>query len=287
MTPAQQKCEALSQILKGDRIAIAPSAYDALSAMLVERAGFPMVHISGSGTHRSYGFGDVGLLTLTEQVARAAIIADSVGIPVLADADTGFGNAINVARTVREFERAGVAGIHIEDQVTPKRGFQEATEGGFIPLSEFVGKIGAAVDSRTDPNFVIIARMDARGETYEQMVERGLAAAQAGADALWMGVGRENLKRFALDMPKPMVGIVGRQQSFQEYEEMGDRIAHVPGILAQAACWAMDATLRALKEHGSEAELFASLTGMEEIGKWFRAIGTASVKDIQARHMGG
>lgn len=285
MTTVQQRCEALSQILKGDRLAIAPSAYDALSAMLVERAGFPMVHISGSSSHRSYGFGDVGILTLTEQASRAAIIADSVGVPVLADADTGFGNAINVSRAVREFERAGVAGIHIEDQVTPKRGFQEATE--FIPLSEFVGKIAAAADARTDRNFVIIARMDARGEPYERMVERACATAEAGADALWVGVAREDQKRIRQDVPKPLVGIVGRQQSFQAYEEMGFRIAHVPGILGQAACWAMDATLRALKEKGSEAELFESLPGMDEIGKWFRAIGTESVKEIQARYMGG
>jgi 2-methylisocitrate lyase-like PEP mutase family enzyme len=254
--------------------------------MLVERAGFSVVHISGSSSHRSAGFGDVGLLTLTEQAARATMIADSVSIPVIADADTGFGNAISVVRTVREFERAGVAGIHIEDQFTPKRGFGEASEGGFIPLPEFVGKIGAAVDTRIDPNFIIIARMDARGEPYERSMERAHAVTEAGADALWMGVGRENQERFAREVGMPMVGIVGRQQSFETYEKMGYRVAHVPGVLAQAACWGIDAALHALKDKGSEAELFASLPGMDDIGKWFRAIGTDSVKDIQTRYMG-
>jgi 2,3-dimethylmalate lyase len=286
MTTVKQRNEALSQILKGGHLAIAPSAYDALSAMLIERAGFPAVHISGSGTHRSHGFGDVGLLTLTEQVTRATNIADSVGIPVIADAETGHGNAVNVVRAVREFERAGVSGIHIEDQETPKRPTHEGAQAGFIPLSEFVGKIAAAADTRSDPNFTIIARMDARGEPYERMVERGRAAAEAGADALWIGVGREDITRIAKDVPKPMVGIPRRpEMTFQKYEEAGFRVALVPGALAQAACWAMAGALRALKEKGSEAEFFASLDGMDEVGGWFRSIGSASVKDIEGRYM--
>ena len=288
MTTAQQRCETLSQILKGGRVAIAPSAYDALSAMLIERAGFPVVHISGSGAHRSYGFGDVGLLTLTEQVARATNIADSVSIPVIADAETGHGNAVNVVRAFREFERAGVAGIHIEDQETPKRPTQDGAQAGFISVAEFVGKIAAAAETRIDPNFTIIARMDARGEPYEQMVERGRAVAEAGADALWIGVAREDITRIAGDVGKPMDGIPRRpHMTFQMYEDIGYRIALVPGALAQAACWAMDGTLRALKEQGTETDFFATLPGMDDVGAWFRAIGTASVNDIEGRYMGG
>lgn len=288
MESPQQKREALAKILKGGGCETAPSAYDALSAKLIARAGFSVLHISGSGVHRSYGFGDVGLLSLTEQVARATVIADAVGIPVIADAETGHGNAVNVVRTVREFERAGVAAIHLEDQQTPKRPTHEGAEAGFISTAEFVGKIKAAVDTRIDPRFGVIARMDARGEPYERMLERGLAAAEAGADALWIGVAQEDLGRIAGDVPKPMVGIPRRPQvTFAMYGEMGFKVAIVPGALAQAASWAMNATLQALREHGGEAEFFASLPGMDDIRSWFAGIGADSVKEIEGKYMGG
>lgn len=128
--------------------------------------------------------------------------------------------------------------------------------------------------------------MDRRGEPYERMVERGRAAAEAGADALWIGVGPEDLARIAGDVPKPMVGIPRRPQvTFSMYGEMGFKVGIVPGALGQAASWAMSATLQALKEKGSEQELFASLPGMDDVRSWFGAIGSASVKEIEGKYM--
>jgi 2-methylisocitrate lyase-like PEP mutase family enzyme len=126
---ANEKRQALSALLKEPVCHIAPSCNDGIQARLVEWLGFPLVHISGSGQHRALGFADAGLLTLTEMVNRAREIADAVDIPIVSDAETGYGNAVNVARAMREFERAGVAAIHIEDQMTPKRAGHEGFEG--------------------------------------------------------------------------------------------------------------------------------------------------------------
>jgi 2-methylisocitrate lyase-like PEP mutase family enzyme len=287
MATVQEKRKAFRDILTSSGGETAPSAYDAMSAMLIERAGFKAVHISGSGVHRSSAMGDVGLLSLTEQVARATIIADAVNVPVIGDAETGHGNVVNLVRAVREFERSGVAAIHIEDQETPKRPTYEGLEGGFISTAEFVGKIKAAVDTRTDPNFVIIARMDARPQTYEQAIERAVKAAEAGADALWVGVsGDDELRQVVKDVPKPMVGIPRRPRvTSYQYIEMGYKVAIVPSTLAQAACWAMSGVLQELKEKGQEADYFASLKGADEMRAWFNAIGVESTKELEGKYM--
>ncbi|HZT08032.1 MAG TPA: isocitrate lyase/PEP mutase family protein, partial [Chloroflexota bacterium] len=168
MTTAKEKRQALRRMLNEPGGHVAPGTHDVISALLVERFGFDLVHISGAGSHRAAGFPDMGLLTLTEQVARATLIADAVTLPVIADCETGHGNVVNTVRAVREFERSGVSGIHIEDQMTPK----DPGEGAaFISAQEFAGKIKAAVDTRVDPDFVIIARMDARNEPYEKRLE--------------------------------------------------------------------------------------------------------------------
>ena len=140
---------------------IVPGAYDPLMARLVEQAGFEAVYITGGGISRSQGYPDMGLLTLTENVQVLCRIVDAVGIPVIADIDTGYGNAINVIRSVREYERAGVAAFHIEDQVAPKKcGHYEGK--AVVSVGEMVGKIKAAVDTRRDPDLLVIARSDAR-----------------------------------------------------------------------------------------------------------------------------
>ena len=138
-----------------------PGAYDTLTARLVEAAGFAAVYLTGGGYSRASGYPDLGLLTLTENTQFIGRTVEAVGIPVIADADTGYGNAINVIRTVREYEKSGVAAFHIEDQVSPKKcGHYEGKE--VISLGEMVGKIRAAVDTRQEPDLVIIARSDAR-----------------------------------------------------------------------------------------------------------------------------
>src|SRR3984893_6142315 len=157
MTPRQK----LRQLIARSGYTMVPGAYDTLTARLVEAAGFEAVYLTGGGYSRASGYPDLGLLTVVENVHFIGLTVEAVGIPVIADADTGYGNAINVIRTVREYEKSGVAGFHMEDQVAPKKcGHYEGKE--IIPKAEMVGKIKAAVDTRRDPDMVIIARSDAR-----------------------------------------------------------------------------------------------------------------------------
>jgi 2-methylisocitrate lyase-like PEP mutase family enzyme len=166
---------------------VAPGAYDALSARLVEQAGFDVVYMTGFGTTAALaGRPDVGLLTGTEMVDNARRIVAAVDLPVIADADTGYGNAINVVRTVQAYEQAGVAGIHIEDQVMPKK-CGHMSGKAVIPADEMVGKIRAAVAARRDPDFLLIARTDAAAvEGLSAAIERARAYAGAGADVLFV-----------------------------------------------------------------------------------------------------
>ncbi len=163
-----------------------PFTYDGFTARIAEQAGFDAVYMSGFGTAMSKGMPDVGLLTQTEMVENATYIVDAVSVPVLADADTGYGNAINVGRTVAAYERAGVAGIHIEDQVMPKRcGFFPGKQ--VIPLTEAAQKIRAAVDARSDPDFLIIARTDALvASGWDDVERRCRAFREAGADMVFV-----------------------------------------------------------------------------------------------------
>jgi 2,3-dimethylmalate lyase len=177
----------LRQLISQPEPVLAPGAYDALTARLVEQAGFPAVYMTGFGTAAGLlGRPDVGLVTLSQMVDNARRIAQAVDVPVIADADTGYGNAINVVQTVREYERAGVAGIHIEDQVAPKRcGHMEGKQ--VIDRSEMAEKIHAAVEARRSPDFVIIARTDARAiEGVEGALRRGRLYREAGADMLFV-----------------------------------------------------------------------------------------------------
>jgi len=175
-------------LLAGPDLLAAPGAYDGLSARLIAQAGFPLVYMTGFGTAASIlGQPDVGLLTMSEMVSRASALSAVTGdTPLIADADTGYGNPINVRRTVREYERAGVAGIHIEDQVWPKKcGHMEGKQ--VIPMDEMVQKIRAAVDARQDPDFVLIARTDAGAvHGFKEALRRGLAYREAGADMLFI-----------------------------------------------------------------------------------------------------
>ena len=177
----------LRELLARPEPLVAPGAYDALSARLVEQAGFDVVYMTGFGTTASLaGRPDVGLLTGTEMVDNARRIAAAVDVPVIADADTGYGNAINVVRTVQAYEQAGVAGIHIEDQVMPKK-CGHMSGKAVIPADEMVGKIRAAVAARRDPDFLLIARTDAAAvEGLSAAIERARAYAGAGADVLFV-----------------------------------------------------------------------------------------------------
>ena len=177
----------LRELLAGREPVPAPGAYDALSARLAEEAGFRAVYLTGFGVSASLlGRPDIGLLTMTEMVDTARRITSAVDVPVLADADTGYGNALNVIRTVQEYERAGVAGIHLEDQVSPKR-CGHMTGKQVVPADTAVDKIRAAAEARRDADFVLIARTDARAvEGVEAAIERAHRYREAGADALFV-----------------------------------------------------------------------------------------------------
>jgi 2-methylisocitrate lyase-like PEP mutase family enzyme len=187
---------------------VVPGAYDAVSAKLVERAGFPAVYMTGYGTSASrLGLPDLGFAGLAEMVDHARNLAGAVSIPLIADADTGYGNALNVRRTVALYEAAGVAALHIEDQVAPKRcGHLSGHE--VVPLGEFAGKIRAAVEARTDPDLLVIARTDAISAVgFDEALRRGEAAAKAGADVLFIEAPRDEaqVERVAREFSTPLL----------------------------------------------------------------------------------
>ncbi len=177
----------LRQLIAREEILIAPGVYDAYLARCVERAGFEAIYMTGAGVSQSrLGVPDLGLLSFTEMLDQAGRIADAVDLPLIADADTGYGNAMNVARTIRAYERAGVSACHIEDQQMPKR-CGHFDEKRVVPLKEMTSKLQAALDARTDPDFVIIARTDARTvEGLEAALERANAYVDTGADMVFV-----------------------------------------------------------------------------------------------------
>ena len=201
--PAVKPTARLRQLLAADGLIVAPFIMNALHARIAESVGFDAVYMTGAGTSAEKGFPDVGLLTMTEMTTNARYIANAVDIPVICDADTGYGNALNVQRTVREYEAAGVAAIHIEDQVFPKKcGFFEGKQ--VVPMEEHIQKIRAALDARTDPDFVIIARCDAYAVTgWEDTVRRCRAYRDAGADLVFVdGIkSPADLELYARDLP--------------------------------------------------------------------------------------
>ncbi len=176
----------LQAALRGPDMVTAPFAYDALQARLAERAGFDAVYMTGFGTAAARGHPDVGLLTMTEMVSNVRAMAPAIGVPLICDADTGYGDARNVARTVREYETAGAAALHLEDQVWPKRcGFLEGKQ--VIPLDDMLPKLRAALDAREDPDFVVIARTDALQPCgWNEAERRARAYAAAGADLVFV-----------------------------------------------------------------------------------------------------
>src|SRR4051794_7042350 len=244
----------LRALLRGEAMVIAPGAYDGLTAKLVAQAGFAAVYMTGAGTSVSHGYPDFGLLTMSEMVDNAARIVRSVDVPVIADADTGYGNELNVYRTVQEYEQRGVAAIHIEDQVTPKKcGHLDDKE--IVAREDYVAKIRAAVAARRDGDFMIIARTDARAIAgLEEAVARANAALAAGADMAFVEA-PQTMDELAA-VPKlvrgPCLLNVVRGGKTPEIDllraqAMGYRLAIVPGLLLKAVIGACDEVLAELK----------------------------------------
>ena len=281
---AEEKRQSLKKMLDEPQCHIAPSCNDGIQARLVEWLGFPVVHISGSGQHRSLGFADAGLLTLTEMVNKAREIVDAVNIPIVSDCETGYGNAVNVTRAVREFEKAGVAALHIEDQMTPKRAGHEGFDVGLISREEFVNKVKAALDTRRDQNLVIIARSEAK-DSLQERIDRVSACCEAGADAVWLSARTEDeIKAFA-KIGKPMVGVPPRQiMPLSRWGELGGRIGCIPTVLQVAALHGMRQCLEELRKSGTEAAYFKQTPGIEDTRKWYANLGNAELKDLEKKY---
>jgi 2-methylisocitrate lyase-like PEP mutase family enzyme len=266
-----------------------PGAYDTLTARLVERAGFEAVYLTGGGYSRASGYPDLGLLTLSENVHFIGLTVEAVGIPVIADADTGYGNAINVIRTVREYEKSGVAAFHIEDQVSPKKcGHYEGKE--MVSRAEMVGKIHAAVDTRRDPDLIIIARSDARAvEGLQAAIDRVNAYLEAGADVGFVEAPQnvEELRVVGRQVNGPALVNVfegGKTPMVpaKELEAMGFRLGIYPSQTHRAAIRAAQRVLAALKEDGDTRRIEADLATFQERED---VVGTTRWRALEQKYM--
>ncbi len=262
MNPRKQ----LRALLARAGYTIVPGAYDTLTARLVQLAGFDAVYLTGGGYSRANGYPDVGLLTLTEIVQWISRTVEALEIPVIADMDAGYGNALNVIRSVREYEKTGVAAFHLEDQVSPKKcGHYEGKL--IVSKAEMVGKVKAAVDARRDADMVIIARSDARaGEGLQAAIDRVNAYLEAGADVGFVEAPQsaEELAAAARQLIKPALANIfegGKTPPLpaKELEAMGYRIGIYPSQTHRAAIAASKKVLAVLKRDGDTAAIEAEL----------------------------
>lgn len=278
--------EKLRALLAKPDLVVAPGAYDGFTARLIERAGFPAVYMTGAGTSARHGLPDYGLLTMTEMAGNAATLADAVGIPVIADADTGYGTELNVVRAVRQFERSGAAAIHIEDQVSPKRcGHLDGKE--VVPREEFVAKIRAAVFARRDPNFLIIARTDSRAMMgLDEAITRANQALEAGADMAFVEAVQslDELTAVPRRVQGPCLLNVVRGGKTPNIDlgtaaELGYRLAILPSLLIGEIA---DACMRALGQLKMTNQPPALADG-PTLQERFRQLGASEWDEIRTR----
>jgi 2-methylisocitrate lyase-like PEP mutase family enzyme len=277
--------------LRGKRTILAPGAYDGFSARLVEQSGFDAVYLTGNGMSGSVlGLPDVGLMTLTEVAAVARNVAACVSIPVIVDADTGYGNAVNVAHTVATLEHAGVAAIQLEDQVNPKRCGHLPGAREVIGKQEAVGKIAAAAEARRDANLAIVARTDAIGaHGIDEAIARANAFLDAGADIAFVECkgSRAELERIVRDVRGPLLlnqdeAGESAKLGVQELEALGIKIAVYPGLLRYSACYAMRRALEILKRDGSTA---AARDSMVTFAEYNTILALERIQEQEARFM--
>jgi 2-methylisocitrate lyase-like PEP mutase family enzyme len=262
------------ELLQRDGFIIAPGAYDCITARCIAQADFSAVYMTGAGTAATLGFPDYGLVTMSEMAENAARIAAAVTVPVIADADTGYGNELNATRTVREYEQRGLAGLHIEDQGFPKK-CGHLDNKLIVPREEFLAKIRAAVAARRDPDFFIIARTDSRAVLgFDEAVARANAALEAGADMAFLEA-PQTLEEVAA-VPRLVKGpcllnVVWRgktpEVSFDEARQMGYRLAIVPGMLFKAVIGVCDATLAELRRTDRHPVPMNSMTVREAFAR--------------------
>jgi 2,3-dimethylmalate lyase len=281
----------LRQLLRAPGIIVAPGAYDCLTAKLIEREGFPAVYMTGAGTALTrLGKPDLGFATLSDMVLNAAVMAATVSIPLIADADTGYGGSLNVYRTVREYERAGVAALHIEDQVFPKRcGHLDGKQ--VVPIEEMVIKLRAAVEARTDDNFVLIARTDALAVTgLDDTLRRCHAYAEAGADVLFIEALRtqQEIARVIREIDVPLLyNFVEHGKSpllsVSTLERLGFKLVIFPGSIMLALLPLVREILAEIKQRGTTEGLLHRMIDVVEL---FETMGLSDMLALDARLAG-
>jgi 2-methylisocitrate lyase-like PEP mutase family enzyme len=263
---------------------VAPGAYDCVGARLVEQAGYPAVYMTGAGTAAALGYPDYGLITMSEMAENAARLAAAVTIPVIADADTGYGNELNVTRTVREYQRRGVAGLHIEDQGFPKKcGHLE--DKTVIPLSDYLAKIRAAAAAKSDPDFLLIARTDARAVTgFDDAIVRMNAALEAGADMAFLEAPQTHVEVEAI--PRLIKGpcllnVVSGGKTpmldLAQAQRLGFKLAILPGLLFQTAVSAFRSVLSEVQAQQCHPTLNVG------VREGFRAVGSDDWDKVRER----
>ncbi|MDP4159293.1 MAG: isocitrate lyase/PEP mutase family protein [Bacillota bacterium] len=284
------KGKVLRELIAAKEILVAPGAHDALTAKIIEKIGFNAVYMTGYGQAASHiGTPDVGLLTMTEMLSRANNLASAVNIPVIADGDTGFGNAINVMRTVRQYEMAGVAAIQLEDQVAPKKcGHMIGRQ--VISKEEMVGKIKAAVEARENPDFVIIARTDSRTvHGIEEAIQRGKAYQEAGADVLFIESPEsvEEMKTITSSFDIPVLANMvegGRTPllSSKELEELGFNLVIFPTASTYIAAQAIKNLMEEIRDKGTTKNLMGQMIPFEEFNQF---IGLTEIRQLESKYV--
>src|SRR5437588_7379914 len=274
----------LRVLLKQDGMVIAPGAYECIGARVIEQAGFPAVYMTGAGTAAMLGYPDFGLVTMSEMAENAGRLAAAVTVPVIADADTGYGNELNVTRTVREYEKRGVAGLHIEDQGFPKK-CGHLDDKTVIPLDEYLAKIRAAAAARRNPDFLLITRTDSRAVIgFEEAVTRMNAALKAGADMAFLEAPQtpEEVAAVPRLVKGPcLLNVVSGGKTpvldLAEAQTLGFKLAILPGLLFQTAVPAFDAVLAEVKATQRHPDMKGS------IKEKFRRMGSEEWDALRTR----
>jgi len=261
----------LKNMVRENRIVVAPGAFDGLSARLVEQAGFPAVYASGGAIARSTGVPDIGLISPDEIVHRLSQMVEAVSIPLIADADTGYGNALSAQRAARAFERAGVAAFHLEDQTFPKK-CGHYDDKGLVPTSEMVQKLKAVRDALHDPDFIVIARTDAIAvEGFNAAIDRASAYLNAGADMIFVEAPTSEAEIAEIAKRLPGLKLINMFAGgktpllpVQRLEALGYHCVIIPSDTQRAAIKAMQHALAAIARDGSSASMAAEMVSFKE-----------------------
>lgn len=279
------------KLMLASELLVVPSAYDSLSAKVIVQAGFPAVHMTGSGTSASMlGLPDLGFATITEMAWNAKNICLAVDVPVIMDIDAGYGNAMNTWRCVREFERAGIVGGHLEDQVVPKRcGHLEGKR--LISSREMTGKIEAAVEARTDPDWVVIARTDAREKLgLDEAIRRSKEYVQAGADCIFLEamLSVDEMKRVRDEIDAPLLAnmVEGGKTPWlttQELESLGYNLAIYPLSGWYAATTILRKVFAALRDEGTTQHFWDRNDLRMTFDELFEVFDYSKISELEAR----